>query len=221
MPVMYLVGDSTVDDNTPPFRGWGYAMRKWAAEGVEVRNLAVSGCSSRSFLNRHLFQEALDKMTSGDLLLIQFGHNDEKDDEERHTDPATTFPETLKIYLRAAAERGAVPVLCTPVSRRFFTGDGSLLYTHGEYAGAIRKLAEDEQVLLIDLEKMTRSLYLALGEEGTARLFVRLMPREHPDFPDGHDDRTHFNEQGAAEVASLVASALREWEVTRSFVRPV
>ena len=86
MRTIYLVGDSTVDDNTPPFRGWGWALPRYTQPDVRVRNLALSGCSSRSFREQGLFAPAERDMQAGDLLLIQFGHNDEKDDE-RHTDP--------------------------------------------------------------------------------------------------------------------------------------
>ena len=158
------------------------------------------------------------ELSAGDLLLIQFGHNDEKDDE-RHTDPDTTFREELWKYCAFALSRGAKPVLFTPVSRRFFTGDGSILYTHGAYPQAIRKLAETEQVILCDLENLTRRLYLDLGEEKTAELFVRLRPGEHPDFPDGHDDKTHFNAYGARCIAELAVKDLRRHEELRPWLK--
>ena len=219
MPTWYLLGDSTVDDNQKPFRGWGYALPEFTAEHVLVRNLGASGHSSKSFLDTGLFREADQNMHPGDLLMIQFGHNDEKDDAARHTDPESTFPEHLKIYLDSARARGALPILCTPVSRRFFTGDGSILYTHGAYPQAIRKLAETEQVILCDLENLTRRLYLDLGEEKTAELFVRLRPGEHPDFPDGHDDKTHFNAYGARCVAELAVKDLRRHEELRPWLK--
>ena len=97
----------------------------------------------------------------------------------------------------------------TPVSRRFFVGGGSLLYTHGEYPRAIRELAAERGVPLCDLKKDSRELYLSLGEEKTAELFVRLAPGEHPDFPEGHDDKTHFNAYGAEQICGLVVEELR------------
>ncbi|MBR6028927.1 MAG: rhamnogalacturonan acetylesterase [Clostridia bacterium] len=219
MRTIWLVGDSTVTDNTAPFRGWGYCLPEVTAEDVRVRNLAESGCSSKSFLAEGCFEEARRDMRPGDLLLIQFGHNDEKDDEPRHTDPHTTFPETLRIYIEAARERGALTALVTPVSRRFFAGPTSVLYTHGEYAGAVRRLAEAEGLPLIELEFASRELYLALGEEGAAKLFVQLKPGEHPDFPDGHDDRTHFNEDGARAICGLVSADMRRNSVLKSFLK--
>ena len=112
-------------------------------------------------------------------------------------------------YIREALEKGAKPVLLTPVARRFFSEPNSLMYTHGEYPLAVRKLAAEKGVALCDLNRDSRRLYLSLGPERAAELFVRLAPGEHPDFPDGHDDRTHFCAQGARTVAGLVAEELR------------
>ena len=218
MPTIYIIGDSTVEDNKPPFRGWGWALPRYVKDGVEVRNHALSGRSSRSFREEGLFAPVAEALSAGDLLMIQFGHNDEKDDE-RHTDPDTTFPEELWGYCRTALEKGAQPVLMTPVSRRFFVGNGSMLYTHGEYPRAIRKLAAEKQIPLCDLKKDSRELYLSLGEEKTAELFVRLAPGENPDFPEGHDDKTHFNAYGAEEICRLVVDEMRKIPCCARFLK--
>lgn len=209
MPTIFIIGDSTVEDNKPPFRGWGWALPRHVREGVTVHNHALSGRSSRSFRAEGLFAPVERDLAAGDMLLIQFGHNDEKDDE-RHTDPDTTFREELWRYCEFALSRGALPVLLTPVSRRFFVGDGDMLYTHGEYPRAIRELAAQKHTALCDLKRDSRALFLELGPEKTAELFVRLAPGENPDFPDGHDDKTHFNAAGAAVIAGLVARELRQ-----------
>lgn len=219
MSVIYLVGDSTVDDNQAPFHGWGWALPAFCASGVTVRNHGLSGRSSKSFLDEGLFAPVRDAMQAGDVLLIQFGHNDEKKDVERHTDPDTSFPEMLSIYLDAALEKGALPVLITPVSRRLYTEDGALMDTHGAYPDAIRRLAPLRGVPLIDLHRLSRALFEQLGQEDTAALFVRLAPGEHKDFPDGHDDRTHFNAEGARQIAQLVANAMRLNPQLAAYVR--
>ena len=94
-----------------------------------------------------------------------------------------------------------------------------MLYTHGEYPRAVRKLAEEQGIPLIDLKKESRELYLSLGEEKTAELFVRLAPGENPDFPDGHDDKTHFNAYGADRICSLVAEGMRHIPVCIPFMK--
>jgi len=210
MPAIYIIGDSTVEDNKQPFRGWGWALPKYVKEGIEVRNHALSGRSTRSFRAEGLWDPVEQAMSEGDLLLIQFGHNDEKDDE-RHTDPDTTYPENLYRYCREAMARGTQPVLLTPVSRRFFVGGGAMLYTHGEYPRAVRQLAAEKEIPLIDLKKASRELFLSLGEEKTAELFVRLAPGENPDFPEGHDDKTHFNAAGADTICRLVTAGM--WKI--------
>jgi len=218
MNTIYIIGDSTVDDNQPPFRGWGWALPQFVREGVTVKNHALSGRSSRSFRAEGLFEPIERELGEGDYLLIQFGHNDEKDDE-RHTDPDSSFKEQLWQYCEFALSRGAQPVLITPVCRRFFGGDGSLLYTHGEYPRAMRELAASKHVPLCDLKADSRSLYRELGPEKTAELFVRLAPGEHPDFPDGHDDKTHFNAHGATVIAELVAKELARLPECREIVK--
>lgn len=219
MDTIYIIGDSTVEDNQPPFRGWGWALPEYVRDGVTVKNCALSGRSSRSFRAEGLFEPVERALGAKDLLLIQFGHNDEKDDE-RHTDPDTTFPDELWRYCSFALSRGAQPVLITPVCRRFFGGDGCLFYTHGEYPRAIRLLAGRKGIPLCDLKAASRTLYRSLGEAGTAELFVRLAPGEHPDFPDGHDDKTHFNAYGARIIAGLVAKELRKLPECADFIRP-
>ena len=218
MADFWVIGDSTVEDNQPPFRGWGWALARHVRENVRVHNLALSGRSSLSFRREGLFAPAEEGMRAGDVLLIQFGHNDEKTDE-RHTDPDSTFREELMGYCDAAVSRGAHPVLLTPVSRRFFEPDGTLRDTHGPYPGAVRALAGEKGIFLCDLYSLSRSLFEGLGAEKTAELFVRLGPGEHPDYPQGHDDRTHFNAYGAETVCRLVVRALRADPVCAGLLR--
>ena len=208
MNTLWIIGDSTVEDNKPPFRGWGWALRELVRPDVTVRNHALSGRSSRSFWNEGLFVPIEKEISEGDALLIQFGHNDEKDNDG-YTDPQSTYPAWLGVYCDLALAHRAQPVLLTPVARRFFLDDGSLLYTHGEYPGAVRQLAAARGIPLCDLNRDSRALYQRLGPEKAAELFVRLAPGEHPDFPDGHDDKTHFNAHGAQVIAGLVAEEMR------------
>ncbi len=208
MPSIFIIGDSTVEDNTPPFRGWGWALPEYVAPDVVVRNHAISGRSTRSFLAEGRFDPVRDQLQSGDVLMIQFGHNDEKDDPERHTDPDSSYPDFLRLYCRAAMEKGALPVLLSPVSRRIYVGDGSLLYTHGAYPLAVKQVANELSIPFLDLEKASRTLYLSQPPEKTAELFVRIQPGENPDFPNGHDDLTHFCAEGAKQIAALIADMM-------------
>lgn len=219
MPTIFILGDSTVDDNTPPFRGWGWALPDYVAPGVTVENHARSGRSSLSFVNEGLFKPVQERMQPGDMLLIQFGHNDEKDGKEVYTDPASTFPQQLSWYCDEAIARGVQPVLLTPVSRRFFFDEHHMMYTHGEYPAAVRKLAQERNIPLCDLKKASRELFQTLGETKTAELFVQLQPGEHPNFPNGHDDKTHFNADGAKQICALVVDMLRQYPQCAAFLR--
>ena len=220
MPDIYIIGDSTVQAGGAPFYGWGSQLQRFCRKDVPVYNHARSGESSRSFLERGLFEPVREHIRRDDLLLIQFGHNDEKDDPERHTDPQGSFMDFLSIYLDTAQQNKARAALVTPVCRRHFLADGSLLYTHGEYPLAVRRLAKQRGIPCIDLKKMSRELFLSLGREGTARLFVQIPAGGHPDFLQGHDDLTHFCLQGARRIAFLAASAIAAEETLRDMIDP-
>ena len=219
MQTVWIVGDSTVESGHELHFGWGWALPAFLREDVRVNNHAKGGCSTRSFLREERFEPVRAGMRRGDLLLIQFGHNDEKDDD-RHTEPWADYAQNLTFFCKAAREAGARPVLATPVSRRYFSGTTSLLYTHGEYAPAVRKTAARLRVPLCDLERSTRKLYLTLGPEKTAELFVNLRPGENPAYPDGLTDFTHFSRDGAMAAAGLLALALAAFPGPARLLRP-
>ncbi len=218
MGKIFLIGDSIVDANRGPIRGWGWALPRYVRAGVEVRNHAMSGRSSRSFREEGRFDPVEAEMTGGDLLLIQFGHNDESDRPERHTDAETEFPGFLRGYCEAALRKGAQPMLVTPVEREYFEAEHLARETHGAYATAIRRLAKETEVPLLDLGRDSRALFSALGEAKTAELFLHLKPGEHPDFPEGREDHNHFGEKGADALARLVVQEMREYPVCEPFL---
>lgn len=212
MRTIYIIGDSTVENGSDPYFGWGGQLAEFLP-GVRVENHAFSGRSSKSFWEEKRFEPIVSAMRQGDLLLVAFGHNDEKDDAERHTDPETTFPETLMRYVGAARAAGAVPVLCTSVSRNYFVGNGFVMYTHGDYPHAVRALCQKEDIRLIDLEKLTRALLISLGQQKACELFVNIPPGTDTRFPDGVADRTHFNLHGAKRMAEMVADQLKKYRL--------
>lgn len=218
MPTIYIIGDSTVDNFEPPFRGWGWALPDFLVPGIRVCNHAKSGRSSRSFYDEGLFEPVRQGMQAGDVLLIQFGHNDEKDDSLRHTDAFGSYQDFLRSYCQSALEKGALPVLITSVCRRIYAGN-NLLYTHAAYPEAVRHLARDMELPCLDLEMASRRLFLSGTQEDVASLFVRLSPGEHPKYPDGHDDKTHFNAYGAKKIAGLVASLMAQEPRLHGLVR--
>ena len=209
-PSWFLCGDSTMCDYKPelaPRTGWGQALRALVV-GAHVQNCASSGRSSKSFIDERRLEVIVPCLRPGDLLLIQFGHNDEKPDEARATRPEDTYPAYLSQYIDAALAHGAQPVLLTSIARRHFDERGELLSTHGAYPDAMRALAKRRGVPLIDMERETEALLRALGPEGSKALFNWQRPG-HPHYPDGVQDDTHLCLTGAVRLAQLALSQLR------------
>ncbi|NLW55509.1 MAG: rhamnogalacturonan acetylesterase [Firmicutes bacterium] len=210
---LFIVGDSTASNYPPsaaPRAGWGQVLQGFLNDRVAVVNAAASGRSSKSFIAEQRLEKVLNSLAPGDYLFIQFGHNDAKPDVERHTDPFTTYQEYLSIYINGAREKGAIPILLTPVNRRNFDANGKLKLTHGDYPAAMIQLGEKLNVPVIDLGAKSQVLFEEWGEEGTKQLFLWLKPGEHPNYPEGVEDNTHFCETGAREVAKLVVEGIRE-----------
>lgn len=210
---IYIAGDSTACNYTEdraPRAGWGQVIDRFFKETVIVKNHAASGRSSKSFINEGLLATILEEIKPDDYLFIQFGHNDEKNDKERRTEPYTTYKEYLTHYIKGARERGANPVLLTPISRRSFMNDGTIANTHGEYPRAMKELADEFNVPLIDMTEKTKRLFEELGEEKTKQIFLWLKPGEHKNYPDGVEDNTHLQERGAVEIAKLVIEGIKE-----------
>jgi pectinesterase len=237
---IFIIGDSTAAKKDlskgSPERGWGMALQCYFDEAfIRVDNHAVNGRSSKSFIGEGRWKQVLDKLQPGDYVVIQFGHNDEKPGETRHTDPGSTFDYTLAKYVRETREKGGIPVLMNPVVRRNFaqkqvaaTGDDeslrnttfkdganvqegdSLVDTHGLYAVAPRDVAQRMNCLFVDANKITHDLEQSLGVEKSKKLHMWYKPGEHPALPKGRQDNTHYNIYGAHQVAKLLADALCE-----------
>ena len=206
IPTWYMCGDSTMADYPPdryPMAGWGQVLQDELPESVFVENCAVNGRSSKSFVNENRLRYVDLCLRAGDKLIVSFGHNDEKAyDPSRYTDPNDTFKKYLGMFLDAAEKHGAEPVLVTPIARRCFDAEGRLVPTHGAYPEAIRSLASERKVRLIDLEKATMLYFSQAGEEGTKSIFCHV-PAGHPNYPQGAQDNSHLHENGAHLVARM------------------
>lgn len=210
---IYIAGDSTAASypaDQSPMAGWGQMLPEFLNGEIVVFNEASCGRSSKSFLDEGRLNPIADSIQEGDYLFVQFGHNDQKQDAARHTDADTTYLDYLMQYIALARKCGATPVLFTSVARRNFNADGELIPTHGAYPEAMKRLAREQHVLLIDLESKTEALYLSMGPERSKQLFVWLGVGEHSNYPAGVQDNTHFNEHGAREVARLTVTELAE-----------
>jgi lysophospholipase L1-like esterase len=219
---VYIAGDSTAceygaDDNYAlPRAGWGMYLDEFFS-GVDVKDLAKSGRSSKSLTTEDEYKELFDNIGEGDYLLIQFGHNDAKnssdeDKELRYTNPEGdkdtegSFKNSLYVnYIKPAQEKGAIPILLTPISRRKFGEDGKVTDSHGLYDDDVRELAEELGIVCLDLTEDTAEVYNAVGEDGSKAY--------HAIFKDGTKgdngfDNTHLNHYGAEQVAAMVAEEL-------------
>lgn len=213
-PTVFLIGDSTMADKPQPernpYRGWGQMLHEFLDDGVMVRNFAVNGRSTKSFIDEGRWEAVRAQLRPGDYVIIQFGHNDEKkQDSTRYTDPATTFRENLARFVRDTRDRGATPILFTSIVRRKFAADGTLEDTHGAYLDATRAVADSLQVPLVDLEKMTRELVFAAGPEKSKALYAWVEPGTNEMYPRGLKDDTHLSVAGGREVAKLAARGLK------------
>ncbi|MFF8279748.1 rhamnogalacturonan acetylesterase [Streptomyces lateritius] len=203
MRTLYIAGDSTAAQkyaDAAPETGWGMALPFFLQRDVAVANHAVNGRSTKSFLDEGRLDTVLTAIRPGDVLLIQFGHNDQKiTDPTRYTEPWTSYQDNLRRYVAGARERGALPVLATSVERRKFDAGGTALRTLGDYPAAMRAVAREESVDLLDVQELSLALWRKLGPE-TTKTYFNWTPTEQ--------DNTHFNPPGAIAVARLVAAEL-------------
>jgi lysophospholipase L1-like esterase len=211
---VYLIGDSTMclyEPDRAPLTGWGMPFTDFFDSSVAIDNRAKGGRSTRTFISENRWQPIVDQLNEGDYVLMQFGHNDEAK-EEKYKDRYTPVPDykiNLIKFISESRSKKAIPVLITPVSRMKFK-DGIAQETHTEYTAAVYEVSKQYNVPLIDLDKKSWELYQQLGEENTKLLFMQLAPGEHPNYPEGQKDNTHFNEYGARRIAELVLQGIKE-----------
>lgn len=209
---VWMIGDSTMsikETKAYPETGWGMPFVYFWDSTVTIDNRAKNGRSTKSFLAEGRWQPVVDNLQEGDYVFIQFGHNDEsKDKGERYAAP-DEFKNNLRKYVNETRNKKAIPVLITPVSRRKFK-DGTALETHAEYSPFVREVAKELNVVFIDLDIKSKELYQQFGEETSKLLFLQLKPGEHPNYPDGKEDNTHFSELGARLIAEIVLKEIRE-----------
>ena len=192
--------------NVNPERGWGQLLPRFFDEHVVVRNHAVNGRSTKSFIDEGRWTAVLSQLVSGDVVLIEFGHNDEKvEDTTRYAAPGTTYRRNLERFVNDARAKHAIPVLFTPIVRRKFDASGVLQDTHGEYPAVVREVAKALQVPLVDLLAMTDTLVRRAGPNDSKRLYVWVAPGESAMYPEGRQDDTHLSVAGATAVAKLAA----------------
>lgn len=206
---VFTIGDSTMANKkaeVAPETGWCQAFPNFVSDKIEIKNRAMNGRSSKSFITEGRWKWVLDSLKVGDYVFIQFGHNDEKNkDSTRYTEPFTSYKKNLERFVREAREKGATPILFTSIVRRKFE-NGMLTDTHGNYPVATRLVANEMNVPLVDLQILTAGAVTAVGEELSKRIYLWTEPTEK--FPEGRKDDTHLCTEGARLVAKLAAQQL-------------
>lgn len=233
---IFMIGDSTMANKSlnggNRERGWGHVLGGFFSEEVHVDNHAVNGRSSKSFIDEGRWAVVLDKIKPGDYVFIQFGHNDEKADSARHTEPGTTFDDNLRRFVKETREKGGIPVLFNSIVRRSFgynehavaeddmrkdmskdmmAEEGNVLVdTHGKYLDSPRRVAEELEVPFVDMNKITHDLVEGLGAGASKKLFMWIPEGVCAACPKGRADNTHLNVYGARTIAGLTVDVIAE-----------
>jgi lysophospholipase L1-like esterase len=206
---IYLVGDSTVTDQTKePWCAWGQMLPRFFKAGVAIANHAESGETLKAFRGEKRLDKILSQIKTGDYLFIQFTHNDQKPGSA-YVEPFTTYKEQLKFYIAEAKKRGAIPVLVTSMHRRTFDANGKITNSLGDYPEAMRQTAKEESVALIDLNAMSKTFYEALGPEKAVKAFVHYPANTFPGQDKELKDDTHFNAYGGYELARCIVEGIK------------
>jgi lysophospholipase L1-like esterase len=219
-PVLYLAGDSTVvDQDKEPWAAWGQMLPLFFSSRLAIANEAESGETIRSFVSERRYDKILSTIKAGDLLMVQFAHNDQKSGAGFVTIP--DYKAILHRYIRDARMHGATPILVTSMNRRSFDAAGHIKATLGEYPEATRQVAAEQHVALIDLNAMSKTLYEALGEQGTLAAFVHYPANTFPNQPEELKDDTHFNAYGAYELARAIVQSIEDQKLPlAAYLRP-
>ncbi len=207
---IYICGDSTAASYKPeqaPITGWGQVLGEFLP-GVKIVNRAMAGRSTKTFLAEGRLLGIEQELQAGDLLLIQFTHNDGSDLVWRHTDPYTSFADNLALFADTARLRGAIPVFLTPIPRRCWQ-DGELIDLHGDYPEAIRVTALRKGVPLLDVTQEGMKALRQMGEEATRPLYMHVEKGVYSAYPNGSADDTHTQYAGAALYARITAELLK------------
>ncbi len=245
-PTIFVIGDSTAAEKTKPLespeRGWAMVLAGCFSNDVIVDNHAVNGRSSKSFIDEGRWQNVLNKIKPGDYVIIQWGHNDEKANPMRHTDPGTTFDANLERYVRETRAKGATPILMSPVARRLFynvvdhvtedealrkltwgeehVNSDTLVDTHGAYRYCAAHVAKKLGVYYVDANAISTRIEQKYGIEGSKKLHMWIRPGIWPAIAKGRMDNTHYTIYGARIMANALADDIgKEVPALRPYVR--
>ena len=247
---VFMIGDSTMA-NKPlakenQERGWGQMLPIYLQGKIKVDNHAVNGRSSKSFMDEGRWDKVMEKLRPGDFVIIQFGHNDEKEKSpDRYTVPGSSFDDNLRRYVNDTKSKGATPILMNSIARRNFPPNAGLdiasesddkqkdwkgkypnegvilVDTHGAYLDSPRNVAAETGVTFIDMNKLTHKLVQELGPSASRDLFMWIPADTYEFCPKGKIDNTHLNVLGGIMVSRLAVNALAaQVPELREYIRP-
>ena len=216
---VFLCGNSTVvDQGKEPWASWGQMFTRWFVEQpspntqhptpISIANYAESGLTATSFMAQNRLQKILSVIKDGDYVICEFGHNDEKE-KGPGTGAWYHYTVALKKFVDMVRAKKGNIIFCTPTQRRFFDAEGKIKNTHGDFPAAMKAVAERENVPVIDLNAETKTLFEAMGTEGSKHLLVHYPMGTFPWQEKKFSDNTHFNPFGAYEVSKLVVMGLK------------
>jgi len=207
-PRLHLAGDSTMADKPTdppnPEHGWGQLLPKFFKDPAMIVNYAANGRSTRSFITEGRSQKLIDALQRGDWVIIQFAHNDEKIFPNAHGE----FQDNLRRFVADVRAKKANPILATPCARRSFDEAGKLVDTHADYPDAVRAVAAETKVPLLEMTRLTMTLEEGHGTEGSKRLHLWISPGVYQRQPEGYQDNTHYSAYGAERVAALAVQEI-------------
>ncbi|GAA2176758.1 hypothetical protein GCM10009784_24620 [Arthrobacter parietis] len=216
-PTAWITGDSTVQTYTSgyaPQAGWGQMIDRFLSDEVTVENKAIGGRSSKNFISQGRLDEVLLNIKPGDYLFVQFGHNDNSYGVDDRWAAPGDYYEYLRTFVDGATQRGATPVIVTPVSRRSYnTETGEANVSFPEYVDAATRIAADTGTPLVDLSASSRAYLTEIGPEAAKSVFLHVPAGVYPGRPNGTTDDTHFQEYGAIQMARLVASDVAKLDI--------
>ncbi len=196
IPTLFIAGDSTsTDQPREPFNSWGQMLTRFFGVGIGVANHGESGESLRGFIGERRLEKLMSVIRPGDFLLIQMGHNDQKEKGEG-VGAFTTYKADLKRFIAETRKHGATPILVTSIHRLSFDADGTIINSLGDYPEAVRQTGKEEDVAVIDLNAMSKPFYEALGPIESHKAFAA-------------NDTTHHSNYGSYELAKCVVEAIR------------
>jgi lysophospholipase L1-like esterase len=212
VPTIFLLGDSTVcDQSREPYNSWGQMLPAFFTDQVAIANHGESGETYRDSIGRRRLDKIISVMKPGDWLLMQFGHNDQKQ-IAAGTGGLTTYQDEMRTHIAAVRKVGGIPVVVSPMERHAFDENGHVRPSLADYARASREVAEQERVAFIDLHAMSVKFYESLGPERAAQAFAA---------PNGVVDNTHHNNYGSYQLARCVVQGVRDAKLAiAKFISP-